>query len=174
MCRPGAGPLSLPICIFFLFLRFLFVCLHYFWKEKSNVSHVMTDDSSPTTAHNPSNYIGKTNRGDLKISFFSTYFHLKKTMKPYLNHQTPPKSLKKKRNQMNPKIQTKPDLPLLQILEGKTTSNELLLRRWVYWHKDFLYWWSNYGQPITFTLLVVHYLASLSFFFLWFRDCKIN
>jgi hypothetical protein len=30
---------------------------------------------------------------------------------------------------MNPKIQTKPDLPLLQILEGKTTSNELLLRR---------------------------------------------
>jgi len=89
----------------------------------------MTDDSSPTTAHNPSNYIGKTNRGDLKISFFSTYFHQKKNHETLLKPPNPTKITKKKRNQMNRKIQTKPDLPLLQILEGKTTSNELLLRR---------------------------------------------
>jgi excinuclease UvrABC helicase subunit UvrB len=82
--------------------------------------------------------VSRKSGGELALKFnFQTYFQpktLQKTIKDLFEPSNNPKTTqnykkKKNKNQMNSKIQMKLNLPFLQFLKGKNTSNKTPLEK---------------------------------------------
>jgi len=100
------------------------------------------------------------------LIFFSTHFHPKTLPKhhkrPFINHPTTPKSLKKLKIKWIQKIQIELDLSFLPCLKGKTTSNEHLYQEKELVDTKIIFLWLDCGQLITWLFLSLSLCEFLS------------